>query len=177
MTLPDPEHCRVCNVRGFVIDSRKPDGYRRKRRECPKCGRRWNSFESVVNPAKLSEEELLEAMDRGLVEYEYVESPPSRHWPGLNRFEREKFYKTDEWLKAKAAVLQRAGSNCEHCGVSREVVARERRRFHIHHIVPWTVPETRSDPSNLILLCQDCHRFVHSRANTGRLYLPPSTSP
>jgi 5-methylcytosine-specific restriction endonuclease McrA len=30
----------------------------------------------------------------------------------------------------------------------------------------------RAEPDNLVLLCEACHRWVHSRANIGRVFLP-----
>lgn len=53
--LPDPEKCKVCNLEGTLIDSRlaTEKGYRRRRRRCPKCRRRWNTYETTVNPKNL----------------------------------------------------------------------------------------------------------------------------
>lgn len=48
----DPMQCRKCGGRGKVIDTRKCVGYRRRRHACERCGLRWNSFVSLLNPKK-----------------------------------------------------------------------------------------------------------------------------
>ena len=63
--LPDPERCPKCKARGTVIKSvrverrrRSADGalvtlrYRKRRHEC-RCGFRWNSFQSVIDPMRV----------------------------------------------------------------------------------------------------------------------------
>lgn len=51
--LPDPERCRHCNRKGRVIESRRQQGYRRRRHQCDACNWRWSSFQSVINPSKV----------------------------------------------------------------------------------------------------------------------------
>jgi len=48
-------------------------------------------------------------------------------------------------------------------------------KFHVHHIVSFAVRELRAAVSNLALLCEDCHRFVHSNANTACEFLGEAT--
>ncbi|PTD20049.1 HNH endonuclease [Sphingomonas fennica] len=44
--------------------------------------------------------------------------------------------------------------------------------FEVHHIGSWArYPGLRLDLANLSLLCRGCHKWVHSRGNTGRLFL------
>jgi 5-methylcytosine-specific restriction endonuclease McrA len=177
VTLLDPERCRDCGVKGQVIDSRMCIWYRRRRHRCPKCRARWSSFESLVNPNVLTHEQLTDANDEPV--FEYVGDPthdrPLRASYSKNWDERAAFYKSDEWRVAKESVLARANQRCERCGVDRDTVNQERGRFHIHHVVPFhKAPELRAAPSNLILLCNECHRFVHSRANVDGLYLQSS---
>ena len=43
--------CPFCNHEDTrVIDSRPSEGKKRRRRECPKCGRRFTTYETVENP-------------------------------------------------------------------------------------------------------------------------------
>ena len=43
--------CPFCNYEDTkVIDSRKSEGKKRRRRECPKCGRRFTTYEAVEKP-------------------------------------------------------------------------------------------------------------------------------
>mgnify|MGYP000845587951 CR=1 FL=1 len=51
--LLDPDTCRACGARGRVINTRRYPEYRRRRHECPCCGRRWNSYETRLNPRKI----------------------------------------------------------------------------------------------------------------------------
>lgn len=44
---------------------------------------------------------------------------------------------------------------------------------HIHHIVSFAVKGLRAEVTNLALLCVACHRYVHSKRNVDREYLPP----
>ena len=53
--LPDPETCRACGIEGQVIESRRSNhGYRRRRHECPCCGRRWTSYQTILNPNRMT---------------------------------------------------------------------------------------------------------------------------
>lgn len=57
--LPDPEYCsgtvhaRHGQVRGHIIKSIRGAGFRRRRHECPTCGRRWTSWQMIVRPHSL----------------------------------------------------------------------------------------------------------------------------
>lgn len=94
------------------------------------------------------------------------------HWKGGVTPERQEFYRSAEWKAACKAVWARANAKCEWCDLAyREV--RKTQKFHVHHIVSFAVRELRAEVSNLVLLCPDCHRFVHSRANTERKFLVP----
>jgi 5-methylcytosine-specific restriction endonuclease McrA len=65
---------------------------------------------------------------------------------------------------AIVAVWARDGSTCRACG------RRVRRsnsgvalRGHVHHVVKRSQSKSlRSDPANLLLLCQRCHSDVHT---------------
>lgn len=95
--------------------------------------------------------------------------PPSANgrWKGGLTPERQAFYRSAEWKAACKAVWSRADAKCERCGKDHRMRDRKREpKFHVHHIVSFQVRELRAEPSNLALLCRDCHMFVHSKANT-----------
>lgn len=48
-SVDDPERCEKCGGRGKVVESRHEGNYRRRRRQCPKCGHTWTSYESRLN--------------------------------------------------------------------------------------------------------------------------------
>jgi hypothetical protein len=52
--LPDPERCRECGAKGYLVDTRTRIGYRYRRHECPQCRLRWSSWQMVVNPRRLT---------------------------------------------------------------------------------------------------------------------------
>lgn len=52
--LPRPDMCRRCQVRSAVIASRSHAGYRVRRHRCPACGARWNTYESIIDPRRIS---------------------------------------------------------------------------------------------------------------------------
>ena len=56
----------------------------------------------------------------------------------------------DEWAKW---TKQRAGYRCQRCGTHNV-------SLHTHHIVPLA-KGSKTDPSNLIALCEGCHSLYH----------------
>lgn len=93
------------------------------------------------------------------------------NWKGGVTAERQAFYNTKPWKVACVAVYARTNGFCERCGTDSRKVKRTPRQFHIHHIVSFAVEALRAEPSNLALLCRDCHFWVHSRANVDRVFL------
>lgn len=93
------------------------------------------------------------------------------NWKGGITPERQAFYATDEWKAACKTVWARAGAKCERCSIHHNT-AKSRGTFHVHHIVSFMVRALRAEPSNLALLCASCHRFVHSKRNINREFLP-----
>lgn len=89
------------------------------------------------------------------------------NWRGGATPERQECYHSEEWARAVVVVWKRDKRTCQRCGLryNRSV------SFHIHHIVSFQIKELRTEPSNLVLLCVDCHRFVHSPANTEQLFI------
>jgi hypothetical protein len=84
------------------------------------------------------------------------------NWKGGVTPERQALYSSEEWAVASAEVWRRDRGICQRCGKQRG-----KRAHHIHHIISFAVPEERSNVENLVLLCIQCHRWVHSKANIG----------
>ena len=91
-------------------------------------------------------------------------------WKGGRTPERQAFYASTEWKEACKSVWTRANALCERCGTDHRAEGM-RGTFHVHHIVSFQVRELRATVSNLALLCDKCHRFVHSKRNTTREFL------
>lgn len=91
-------------------------------------------------------------------------------WLGGVTPERQSFYTSEEWRKACSFVWKRDKATCRRCGLRRGNLPD--MPFHIHHIESFANKELRGDSSNLVLLCEACHQFVHSRKNVEHDYLP-----
>lgn len=81
--------------------------------------------------------------------------------------ERQSFYVSQEWKKACSAVWKRDRAVCRRCGIKKETDM----PFHIHHIKGFKDKELRADINNLILLCEMCHQWVHSKGNKKNDYI------
>lgn len=84
-------------------------------------------------------------------------------WKGGITQERQLFYQSQEWKLACKKVWERDKATCQRCKLQREDDMG--MLFHIHHVVSFVNKELRSDVNNLILLCEVCHRWVHSKKN------------
>ena len=95
--------------------------------------------------------------------------PPSANpnYKGGCTPERQTFYRSAEWKAACVAVWHRADAKCERCRIDHRKIDRRKNKFHVHHIVSFQVKALRAEPTNLALLCQPCHMFVHSARNAG----------
>lgn len=93
----------------------------------------------------------------------------SPRWLGGVTPERQAFYTSRRWKIACSSVWKRDGARCRRCTMHR--TDRPDMPFHIHHVVSFADAGLRADPGNLVLLCEPCHHFVHSRANTAREFL------
>jgi len=89
------------------------------------------------------------------------------NWRGGITPERQALYSSREWSTAVKKVWKRDKATCQRCNAHRA----SGKDFHIHHIVSFEVELLRSEPSNLVLLCKECHNFVHSRENTEKEFI------
>ena len=84
--------------------------------------------------------------------------------------ERQAVYSSREWVDAVKAVWARDNATCQGCGIHHNT-AETRGTFHVHHIVSFQVKEMQTETSNLVLLCKDCHKFVHSKKNINKQFI------
>ena len=89
-------------------------------------------------------------------------------WKGGITPERQAFYSSPEWRKASRAVRKRDGWTCQRCGIHQSCRSCS---FDIHHIVSFACVALRAETENLVLLCERCHYWVHSKSNTNRLFI------
>lgn len=99
-----------------------------------------------------------------------VEKKDHPNYKGGLSPERQSFYSSKEWSEAIKQVWKRDNAICQKCGKNHNE-EKNRGNFHIHHLVSFQVRELRIEVSNLILLCEDCHRWVHSKKNINKEFL------
>lgn len=102
------------------------------------------------------------------------EGAVSPAWKGGITPERQAFYASEEWRKTVKVVWARDDAKCCRCGKHHNTTA-SRGTFHIHHIVSFQNKDLRASAENLVLLCRDCHLFVHSNANVGGEFMRASS--
>ena len=99
--------------------------------------------------------------------------PKEQHpnWKGGITPERQQFYASEEWRDAVKSVWQRDNATCQRCGLDSRPIPAKERRFHTHHIDSFSIRERRAVLENLVLLCQECHKWIHSKDNTAHEYI------
>lgn len=89
-------------------------------------------------------------------------------WKGGTTPERQRVYKSQNWKAVLRAVYKRDNYTCQRCGSPKL----RRKGLHAHHIQSWSEhPDLRTDLTNLVTLCDDCHRWVHSAENINRDFI------
>ena len=89
-------------------------------------------------------------------------------WRGGVTPERQRIYKSSAWKALLSACFKRDGYRCVRC----EAPKTRRAGLHAHHVRSWADhPELRLDLDNVVTLCDACHVWVHSRANSAREYV------
>lgn len=86
------------------------------------------------------------------------------NWKGGSIPERAAFYASLKWKRVAKKVRKRDGGICQRCGAK----GRYGEFLVLHHIISFSVTEFRAKLENLISLCVDCHKFVHSKRNTKK---------
>lgn len=89
-------------------------------------------------------------------------------WKGGITPERQAFYSSLEWKAVVPLVWKRDNATCQRCGKRNGVGVRF--EFDIHHIIGFDNRELRAVLSNLVLLCEQCHYWVHSNENKENLF-------
>jgi 5-methylcytosine-specific restriction endonuclease McrA len=92
------------------------------------------------------------------------------NWKGGVTPERNAVYGSLEWKAAIKIVWARDNAVCQRCGKHHNTTS-NRGTFDVHHIVSFAVVELRCEPSNLVLLCEHCHLWVHSADNVNRDFI------
>lgn len=91
-------------------------------------------------------------------------------WQGGITPERQALYSSPEWSEVVKKVWKRDKAKCQRCGKHHNT-KENRGTFHIHHVISFVVEETRIDLNNLVLLCKECHHWVHSNKNINNDFI------
>ena len=90
-------------------------------------------------------------------------------WKGGITAERQSFYSSQEWKTACITIWKRDDSTCQRCKLRK--ADSPDIPFHIHHIVSFKNKELRGNINNLVLVCEPCHHFIHSRKNINNEFI------
>lgn len=82
--------------------------------------------------------------------------------------ERQCLYASRMWNEIKKNIFERDEYKCKRCGDTGTI---KNYSLRIHHIIPFEVEATRLDIDNMVLLCRNCHKFVHSKKNLNNEFL------
>lgn len=96
-------------------------------------------------------------------------------WKGGLTPLRQKIYSTDEWKNVRKLVFERDNYSCVMCDKYISSIKRGAKticNLAIHHITPFSDDVTKACvQDNLVLLCHECHAWVHSGENLKGLYI------
>lgn len=92
-----------------------------------------------------------------------------KSWKGGIAGLRQTVYGTHKWKECVKAVWKRDDATCQRCNL-RKNNAKE-IPFDIHHIVSFEVAELRTEVSNLVLMCEPCHYWAHTKKNQPNQFI------
>lgn len=93
------------------------------------------------------------------------------NWKGGITPERAKFYASKEWKSAVRAVWAGDSATCQRCKRKAAGEDKKKKQFDIHHIVGFENRELRAVVSNLVLLCEKCHYWIHGNKNIKKEFI------
>ena len=141
---------------------RSESQFKRIETECAYCHKKILAIPSRYNSNKYLYCDV-DCMAKHYAEIYTGENSPS--WKGGKR------HYTGGWLNARDEARERDNYTCAICGITEEEYGHE---LSVHHIKKYRDFEDKNEAnqlSNLISLCEPCHRFVHSNDNTEKIYL------
>jgi len=125
--------------------------------ECLVCGREY-----LVIPCRKYRAKTCSLICKG--KYQSKQNNPN--WKGGITPERQSVYVSKKWKGVVLDVWKKYSARCFLCNLKRD--HQSSVEFHIHHIESFRNKEMRMNLLNLVLLCEDCHSFIHSKLNIKR---------
>ncbi|MDV3952128.1 hypothetical protein CMT77_07850 [Elizabethkingia anophelis] len=126
--------------------------------QCEKCGK-----QKLVSPAYENRR-----FCSSTCAYEFNSGENNVNWKGGISSERAKFDTSKEFKEARKKVWKRDNATCQRCG---ERFNHTQLTFEVHHIIPFEYEKGRCDIENLVLICNPCHNWIHSRRNTNSEFI------
>lgn len=76
-----------------------------------------------------------------------------------------KFYKSPQWRTLRQSLVIERGAKCEMCGRSFALNPSELVGHHKIELTPENItnPDVALNPSNVMIICSDCHNKIHGR--------------
>lgn len=128
--------------------------YPKQEYECKFCGRVFTGSEK---PHSNSPHTYCSLVCRDLA-YRELKGPSNPNWQGGKGTEHQRIRQTAAYAEWRHAVYVRDDYTCQECG-ARGV------RLHAHHIKPFAGnPTLRTDVTNGVTLCLECHGKKHNKA-------------
>lgn len=128
----------------------------RTTKNCEMCGCEYEVERRLVNRSHFCSKQCRANHDS--INSKGLNNP---NWKGGITKDRQVFYSSRKWRKIVKDVFKRDNYQCQRCGI----VGKQENKLHIHHIISFKNVNKRDDIGNLILLCQKCHNWVHSKKN------------
>ena len=91
----------------------------------------------------------------------------SVNWKGGISTARQAFYSSKAWSNSVRKIWKRDNARFQSC----DKHARAAKAMHIDHVVSFAIVACRSVFKNLILLCKQCHDWVHSNNNADNEFI------
>lgn len=130
--------------------------------KCGYCGK-----EIEVIPSKLKDREKVYC-DVKCMALDYADRFSGENSP---TWKGGKKHYTGHWQRQRKLALERDNNTCQICGITTEQQGFE---LDVHHICNYRNFDDKDEANqldNLICLCHNCHRFIHSNSNIDKLYI------
>lgn len=74
------------------------------------------------------------------------------------------YWLTSKWVSIREDIKNEQQNKCMKCG--NEII----NKYNIHHLITANISTFRYDKNNLIMVCEDCHKWIHSKKNKNKEY-------
>ena len=147
---------KIQENRPILTKKNSPFWIDRVLKHCEVCGCEYEVERRLVNRSHFCSKKC--RADNDSIKNNGESNP---NWKGGITKDRQGLYSSREWKNLISNVFKRDNYKCQRCGVS----GRTENKLHVHHIISFKNIEMRDNVDNLILLCQKCHNWVHSKKN------------